>query len=141
MFSRTDPRGEQLHGLPLFSACSKRELEAVGRLADETRLRTGTILTREGAPGHECFILLDGHADVRIGGKIVARIGPGEIVGEMALLESEPRTATVVTTTPVRALVMTRPNFTALLEQAPNIARRVMRTLAHRLREVQSSAA
>jgi CRP/FNR family transcriptional regulator, cyclic AMP receptor protein len=140
VFSRNDPRGEQLQSLPLFSACSKRELDAVGRLADETRLRAGTILTRQGSPGHECFVLLDGRADVRIGRKVVAHIGPGEIVGEMALLESEPRTATVVTTTPVRALVMTRPNFTAALEQAPNLARRVMRTLAHRLREVQSAA-
>ena len=140
MFTRTDPRSEQLRALPLFSACSNRELDAVAKLADETHIRAGAILTREGSPGHECFVLLDGRADVRIGRKLVARIGPGEIVGEMALLESEPRTATVVTTTPVRALVMTRPNFTAVLEQAPSLARRVMRTLARRLREVQSAA-
>lgn len=140
MFTRPDPRSEQLQGLPLFAACSRRELEAVGKLADETRIRPGTVLTREGAPGHECFVLLEGHADVRIGRKVVAQVGPGEIVGEMALLESEPRSATVVTTSPVRALVMTRPNFTAVLEQAPHLARRVMRTLAKRLREVQSAA-
>lgn len=140
MFTKRDARAERLNEVPLFSACSKRELDAVTRLADETRLRAGTVLTREGSPGHECFVLLEGRADVRIGRKLVARLGPGEIVGEMALLESEPRTATVVTTTPVRALVMTRPNFTAVLEQAPTVARRVMRTLAHRLREVQSAA-
>lgn len=140
MFTKPDRRTERLYEVPMFSGCSKRELEAVGRLADETRLRTGTVLTREGSPGHECFVLLEGEADVRIGRKVVAHLGPGEIVGEMALLSSEPRTATVVATKPVRVLVMTRPNFTAVLEQAPTVARRVMRTLAQRLREVQSAA-
>lgn len=140
MFKKPDPRSELLESLPLFSGCSPRELEAIGRLADETTVPAGTILTREGQPGHECFVLLEGRADVRVGRKLVARIGPGEIVGEMALLESEPRTATVVTKTPVRTLVMTRPSFTAVLEQAPSFARRVMRTLARRLRTVQSAA-
>ena len=140
MFKKPDPRSELLESLPLFSGCSPRELEAIGRLADETTVPAGTILTREGHPGHECFVLLEGRADVRVGRKLVARIGPGEIVGEMALLESEPRTATVVTKTPVRTLVMTRPSFTAVLEQAPSFARRVMRTLARRLRTVQSAA-
>jgi len=140
VFKKPDPRSELLEALPLFSGCSPRELEAIGRLADETTVPAGTILTREGQPGHECFVLLEGRADVRVGRKLVARIGPGEIVGEMALLESEPRTATVVTKTPVRTLVMTRPSFTAVLEQAPSFARRVMRTLARRLRTVQSAA-
>jgi len=140
VFKKPDPRSELLESLPLFSGCSPRELEAIGRLADETTVPAGTILTREGQPGHECFVLLEGRADVRVGRKLVARIGPGEIVGEMALLESEPRTATVVTKTPVRTLVMTRPSFTAVLEQAPSFARRVMRTLARRLRTVQSAA-
>jgi len=140
VFTREDPRTDMLHALPLFSGCNKRELETVGGLADEVRLREGTILTEEGEPGHECFVLLEGGADVKIGRRTVAHIGPGEIVGEMALLESEPRTATVVTTTKTRVLVMTRPVFTTVLEQCPNLARRVMRTLARRLREVQSAA-
>ena len=140
MFTRDDPRDDELRSLALFSGCSKRELEAIGRLADETRVPAGRTLTREGRPGHECFILLEGQAVVRVGRKQIARVGPGEIVGEMALLEDQPRTATVVTATPVRTLVMTRPNFTAVLEQAPSLARRVMRPLAHRLRTVQSAA-
>ena len=140
MFTREDPRTERLHALPIFSACSRKELEIVGGMADEVRLREGTILTQQGEPGHECFVLLEGGAEVKIGRRVVAHIGPGEIVGEMALLESESRTATVVTTTATRVLVMTRPTFTAVLEKCPNLARRVMRTLARRLREVQSAA-
>jgi CRP/FNR family cyclic AMP-dependent transcriptional regulator len=140
VFTRDDPRAERLHALPIFSGCNRRELQIVSGMADEVRLREGTILTEQGAPGHECFVVLEGEADVEIGDRVVAHIGPGEIVGEMALLESEPRTATVVTTTTTRVLVMTRPTFTAVLEQCPNLARRVMRTLARRLREVQSAA-
>jgi len=137
---RDDPRIERLRALPIFAACHRRELEAISGLADEVRLRPGTLLTAEGDPGRECFVLLDGDASVRIGRRTVAHIGPGDIVGEMALLEDQPRTATVVTTTPVRALVMTRPAFTAALEASPNMARRVMRTLSGRLRNVQSAA-
>jgi CRP-like cAMP-binding protein len=126
--------------LPLFSACTRRELEIVDGLADEARLREGTLLTVEGEAGREAFVLLEGEADVTVGGRAVAHLGPGEIVGEMALLESEPRTATVVTTSSARVLVMTRPQFTAVLERCPSVSRRVMRTLATRLRTVQSAA-
>jgi CRP-like cAMP-binding protein len=123
----------------LFAGCNSRELETVGRLSDEIRLREGAVLTAQGEPGRECFVLLSGGADVKIGSRMVAHIGPGEIVGEMALLESQPRTATVVTTELTRVLVMTRPAFTAVLEKCPNLARRVMRTLAGRLRDVQAA--
>jgi len=140
VFTNRDPRTDVLYELPLFSGCNRRELETVAGLADEVRLRAGTILTAQGEPGNECFVLLDGGADVTIDDHLVAELGPGEIVGEMALLESEPRTATVVTTTNTRVLVMTRPTFTAVLEKCPNLARRVMRTLARRLRDVQSAA-
>ena len=139
MFTREDPRHEVLHSLPIFSACNRRELETVGSMADEVRLREGVVLTAEGEPGHECFVLLSGGADVTIGSQVVAHLDAGEIVGEMALLESEPRTATVVTTEQTRVLVMTRPVFNAVLEKCPNLARRVMRTLAHRLRDVQAA--
>jgi CRP/FNR family cyclic AMP-dependent transcriptional regulator len=139
MFTREDPRSEALRSLPLFSGCTRRELETVGSMADEVPLREGVVLTEQGKPGSECFVLLSGGADVTIGRRVVAHVGPGEIVGEMALLESEPRTATVITTERTRVLVMTRPNFTALLEKCPNVSRRVMRTLARRLREVQAA--
>jgi CRP-like cAMP-binding protein len=140
VFKRDDPRTDTLASLPLFSACPRRELEAISGLVDEVRIPAGTVLTKQGAAGRECFVLVDGRADVRIDGNRIARLGPGDIVGEMALLESEPRTATVVTTTPARALVMTRPTFIAVLDRSPHIARRVMQQLAHRLRDAQSAA-
>ncbi len=110
----------------------------------EVALPGGATLFDAGDTADEVFYLRAGRLGVtrHQGGtaQFLGVVRPGEIVGEMALLSSEPRSATVVTTTPVRALVMTRPNFTAMLEQSPNVARRVMRTLAKRLRDVQSAA-
>jgi CRP-like cAMP-binding protein len=124
----------------MFSACPRKELDAISGLVDEVRIPAGTVLTEQGTAGRECFVIIEGQADVKIGNRRVALLGPGDIVGEMALLESEPRTATVVTKTPARVLVMTRPTFTAVIDRSPHVARRVMQTLAHRLREVQSAA-
>ena len=138
-FSRRDGRIEHLQEIEVFSACNTRQLERIAALTDETLVPAGTTLMEEGEAGRECFVLLDGEADVEIRGKRIARIGPGDVVGEMALLEHEPRVATVVTRTPVRALVLTAKSFNAVLDAAPAVARRVMRTLAHRLREVQAA--
>jgi CRP/FNR family cyclic AMP-dependent transcriptional regulator len=134
-----DERVTGLWDVPVFSGCTRRQLEIIAKHADEARLDVGTKLMQEGRVGHECFILLEGSADVAIRGKRVARIGAGDITGEMALLEHEPRSATVTTTTPVRALVLTQQGFDSILDAVPTVARRVMRALAHRLREVQAA--
>jgi CRP-like cAMP-binding protein len=82
---------------------------------------------------------LSGHATVEIGGEEVATLEAGDIVGEMALLEREPRVATVTATDDVRALVLTPNGFNAVLDASPTVARRVMATLAQRLRDVQAA--
>ena len=140
-FSKHDGRVESIAELEVFSACNQRQLERIAALSDETWLEAGTKLMEEGRTGRECFVLLEGEADVKIRGKRVARVSPGDIVGEMAILEQEPRSATVVARTDLRALVLTPKAFNAMLDCSPAVARRVMRTLAHRLREVQTSAA
>jgi CRP-like cAMP-binding protein len=139
LLKRRDERVEALRDVPVFSACTRRELEVIARHADEATLPKGTVLTEEGRVGHEAFILLDGRALVSIRGKRIATIGAGDITGEMALLEHEPRSATVVTTTPVRALVLTQQGFDSIVDAVPRLARRIMRSLAHRLREVQTA--
>lgn len=141
MFSRRDARLEELRELDIFSACTPRQLELVGKVADEVHLPAGTTLMREGKPGHECFILIDGRAKVSIRGHKMATLHSGDIVGEMALIEQEPRSATVVTTTPVRALALTPQAFAAILDNAPAVARRVLRLMARRLRKVNAQAA
>jgi CRP-like cAMP-binding protein len=139
MFRRPDPKIEMLAALSPFSACSRRELEKVARLSDEVRIPAGTKLIREGESGRECFVIAEGEAVVRIRGEEVARLGPGDIVGEMSILDDRPRSATVVALEPLTVIVMTRLEFAAVAEHCPSVARRVMGALAHRLREVQAA--
>jgi CRP-like cAMP-binding protein len=118
---------------PLFSNCSRKELEAIAAIADEIDLPKGKVLIREGERGREFFVLLEGEAEVLKGRRAIRKLGPGDFFGEIALIGNTPRTATVVARTPVRALVITDRAFRALLEKMPELQVKVMQTLAERL--------
>ena len=90
-------------------------------------------MTREGEPGREFFVLLEGTADVRKKSRKVNALGPGDFFGEIALVSREPRTATVIATSPVRALVITDRSFRRLLEDSPQVQTKVMEAMAQRL--------
>jgi len=92
---RADTKVELIRGLPLFELCSKRDLRRIAALADERRLEPGTELIREGEPGTEFYVVVEGEIEVRRGTRRVARLGAGSFVGEIALLRDVPRTATV----------------------------------------------
>ena len=119
--------------VPLFARCSRAELKEIALLADEIDLHEGKEMTREGAPGREFFVLLDGTADVKKKSRRVNTLGPGDFFGEIALVSREPRTATVIATSPVRALVITDRSFRRLLDDAPKVQTKVMEAMAQRL--------
>ena len=119
--------------VPLFSRLSKSELRDLAMLADEIDLRDGKEMTRQGHPGREFFVLLEGTADVRKNGRKINSLGPGDFFGEIALVSREPRTATVTATSPVRTLVITDRSFRRLLEDSPEIQLKVLEALAERL--------
>jgi CRP-like cAMP-binding protein len=119
--------------VPLFSRCSRAQKQQIAKIADEIDLREGKEMTREGAAGREFFILLEGSADVRKNGRKINTLGPGDFFGEIALVSREPRTATVVATAPVRALVVTDRSFRRLLDETPQIKDKVMEAMAERL--------
>jgi CRP/FNR family transcriptional regulator, cyclic AMP receptor protein len=118
---------------PLFASCSKRELEEIARIADEIDLREGKEMTRQGSRGREFFVLLEGEAEVTRDGAVINELGPGDFFGEIALVSDSPRTATVTATTPVRTLVVTATSFKRLLDDQPEIQRKVLVELAERL--------
>src|SRR3954454_2960510 len=118
---------------PLFSNCSRKELDAIAAIADEIDLPKGKTLIREGERGREFFVLLEGQADVRKGRRSLRTMAAGDFFGEIALIGNTPRTATVVAKTPVRALVITDRAFRALLQQMPELQGKVLQTLAERL--------
>ena len=112
-----DTKIDLIKGVPLFADASKGELAQVAAIADQVDLPAGRTLIKEGESGREFFILIDGEADVTQGGEKIGRMmGPGDFFGEIALVSKAPRTATITTTTPVRALVITDRAFRQLLE-------------------------
>lgn len=130
---RKNAKTDLIGRVPLFAHCSKRELAEVARIADEIDLREGKELTKEGAPGREFFVLVEGTADVVKNGRKVNTLGAGDFFGEIALVHQSPRTATVKATSPVRALVVTERSFRRLLEEMPEIQRKVLAALAERV--------
>lgn len=124
---------ELIRGLPLFELCSKRDLRRIAALAEERTLETGSELIREGEPGREFFVVVDGEIEVRRGSRRVAQLGAGSFVGEIALLSRSPRTATVVATTPLRVLAIEGRDFVELLDSLPELWLKVARALADRV--------
>jgi CRP/FNR family cyclic AMP-dependent transcriptional regulator len=130
---RRNEKVELIKKVPLFAGCSKGELEQIAHIADEIDLREGKEMTQQGSRGREFFVLLEGEADVTKDGKSINKLGAGDFFGEIALVSDSPRTATVTATSPVRALVITDRSFRRLLEEQPEIQRKVLMALAERL--------
>jgi len=130
---RRDAKLELFKQVPLFERCSKRELQDVASLADEVDLPAGHTLTAEGATGKEFIVIVEGGAKVTRKGRTINTLGPGDFLGEIALVTGEPRTATVTTTEPSHLLVVTSQAFKSMLRKSPSIQLKVLDALAHRL--------
>ena len=130
---------ELLGNVSLFSECSKKELGQVASMMDERRVESGTELTREGDEGDEFFVVAEGLAEAVIGKKKVGSIKPGSFFGEMALLDQGPRVATVTTKLPTRVLVLDAKGFGRVVRDSPSVALKVMKTLAERLRALETT--
>ena len=130
---RKDAKVELLGKIPLLSHYSKRELGRVAAIADEIDLPEGKVLTREGERGRELVILLEGTAEVRKGGRKINTLGPSDFLGEIALISRLPRTATVTTTSPVRALVVNDRDFRSVLTRSLETQLKLLDALAERL--------
>ena len=130
---RKNAKIELLKRVPLFERCSKRELGEIAMLADELDLPSARDLTREGAGGFEFIILVEGQADVVRGVRVVNELGPGDFVGEIALVSGKPRTATVRTRGPARVLVLTASGFRTLMRDVPSIKDKVLAAVTARI--------
>jgi len=124
---------KRLEEVGLFAMLSRAELEKIGRWIDELDVAAGKELTREGAIAHEFFVIEDGEASVSQDGEEIATLGRGDFFGEIALLESPRRTATVVAATPMRLLVMHGRDFKAMEREVPLVADRLRAAIYARL--------
>ncbi len=129
---RKNAKIDLIKRVPLFAHCSRRDLDQIASIADEIDLPGGKELTREGAPGREFFILVEGDADVRKNRRRIDRLGPGDFFGEIALLEQDRRTASVVARTPMRVVVMHRRDFQHMEREMPRVAEQVREAMRDR---------
>jgi CRP/FNR family transcriptional regulator, cyclic AMP receptor protein len=131
---------DRLKQVPLFSACSSRELRAIAGVVKEVDHPKGTVIAREGDPGVGLFVIVDGDAEVTIGGKRMARLSQGDFFGEIALLDGGPRSATVTAKSDLRLLGLTEWVFRGLLQEHPSIAVKTLESMAGRLRAATKAA-
>ena len=129
-----------LQKVPLFRGLSKKQLREISGLATRLNEPAGAVLTQEGKVGHEFIIVVDGEIEIRKGDRVVATRGAGDYVGEIALLDNRPRTATVIAKTPVVIEVIGQREFRSLLAGAPELSSDIMSTMAQRLSELDASA-
>ena len=127
-----DAKADLIGRVPLFGECSKHELSEVASLADEIDLPDGDKLTTERSLGREFIVIVEGTADVLQDDRVINRLGAGDFVGEISLLTGAPRSATVVATSPVRALVLAHQAFRQLLADSPAVSEKVRRAAEQR---------
>ena len=124
---------ERLAEVPLFNGLSKKQLRTVSSLATALELPAGKVLMTEGGGGYEFVVIEAGQVEVRRGDRVIATRGPGDYIGEIALVEHRPRTATVVATTPVTIAVIGRREFQGMLDEMPDVAAKIKVTAEERL--------
>lgn len=126
-----------LASIPLFQGCTKRELARISALATRVAAVPGEVLAQEGTAGDLFFVIERGKARVTIGGAPIARLKEGGFFGEMALLDSLPRAATVTATTPMVLHSIRAADFGRFLEESPSVLRSILTTVSQRLRSAE----
>jgi CRP/FNR family transcriptional regulator len=131
---------ETLRNVPLFTELDERELEQLARQLHERRFPEGADVTSEGAGGAGFFVIAEGNADVAVGGEHRASLGPGDFFGEVALIDTGLRSASITAATDLLCYGLTPWEFRPFVEEHPKVAWALLQTLAGRLREAQSQS-
>src|SRR2546421_7914870 len=128
---------DELTNFELFRHVPKKELSRVADLVGEPEsIPVGHMLTEQGRLAEEAYLVIDGTADVIVGERTVAEIGPGESIGEMAVVDNWPRSAYVVARTPMKVYRIAAPTFLKLLDEVPTVGRALIQSLSARLRKL-----
>ena len=135
LLRRRDDKIKVLADVSLFAGLSKKELGEIARLVTEVQYMPQDHLTHEGEIGREAMVILAGKGSVRRGGRKIAEVSTGDVVGEMSLVNYRPRNATVKADTPMTALVMSTREFSSLMDEHPQVGLKILRTVADRLAE------
>lgn len=134
IFTNRDTRVEHLQQVSLFAGLPAKDLQQLDRHVTPTKVAAGTALAREGRAPQQFVLIVSGAASVTIGDKTIAKLGPGDAIGELSLLDAGVQSATVTTDEECELLAVAANEFQQMLEESPGFARNLLRTLAQRLR-------
>jgi len=132
---------ELLERVPLFAGMSRDQLEELSGIVHEVDVHPGHVLTHEGRHEGYFFVVVDGSVGIERGGQVINTLGPGDFLGEIALLDGGPRTATATAETPCRLLSLMPEQFHQLLEDLPTVQTAVLKSVAEHLRKVDNESA
>jgi CRP/FNR family cyclic AMP-dependent transcriptional regulator len=132
-------RNELLKTIPIFSSCSRKELDGIASIVKEVEFPAGRVICKEGETGVGLHVVVEGETSVQIGGRTRRRLGPGAFFGEIALLDGGPRTATVVADTPVKTLSIAAWTFRSMIKTQPGLALKMLEETCRRLRTAETS--
>lgn len=130
-------KAEMLRGVPLFARCKGPSIALIERLTDEIDVPDGRVLMRQGDLGQEFFLILEGRVRIERDGRALATLGPGDHLGEIALVEEGRRTATATAEGPAKLLVIDHRGFNSLMDSSAEIRSAILAELASRVRTLQ----
>ena len=130
---------ETLGNIEMFSELSSRELKKVASFMTAVTIKAGRDLTVQGQPGREFMIIAEGNATARRTGRAIARLGPADSYGELAVVAGVPRTATVTADTAMGVEALNRREFSSLLDESPKLAKKILVGAVKRLYEIEAS--
>ena len=126
--------GEFLARVPIFESCAPQEVASIAAVAPEHTYEPGQIVVTQGTPGQAFYLITEGRVGIERDGLPLGAFGPGDFFGEMSLLDSAPRSATIRAIDQTRCLMLSSWDFKSLLERTPSIAIRLLEVLSRRLR-------
>ena len=135
-----DEKLDLLHQIPLFAGLDRHRIERLGQLAEEVDVPAGKVLIRQGDSGGDLMVLVSGAVSVERNGVRITTLGPGDFVGDIALIDGGARTATITTEEPSRLVVLGHREFHAVMDEIPQVAGQILATLAHRIRSLDERA-
>jgi len=132
-WKKPNESADWLSGVAFFEGFSSDELERVAALSTEVEAKAGAMLTDQGDPGLDCFVIVSGDASVYAAGELLNSLSAGAMFGEMALVDHRPRMATIIADTDMKLLRFDAKHFRQLLDEMPKASERVMALLTTRL--------
>ena len=140
LFVKRDQKIDMLKKVPMFSNLSNRQLIEIAKHAQQVSVRAGEVLAKQRSRGWEFFIIVAGKAQVQKDGKAIRKLTSGDFFGEIALIDQEPRTATVIADTDMTLLVVDTRSFSHLLETTPGLQGKIILALCSYIRKAEKTS-